>query len=66
MRPEILYPRLQKYAVIPVVAVESIADALPLADALIEGGLPVVEITFRTAVAADVIAKLKKERPQLL
>ena len=66
MRPEILYPRLQKYAVIPVVAVESIADALPLADALIEGGLPVAEITFRTAVAADVIAKLKKERPQLL
>jgi 2-dehydro-3-deoxyphosphogluconate aldolase / (4S)-4-hydroxy-2-oxoglutarate aldolase len=37
-----------------------------LADALIEGGLPVVEITFRTAAALEVIRKLAKERPQLL
>jgi len=39
---------------------------IPLADALIEGGLPVVEITFRTAAAAEVIAKMTQERPQLI
>ena len=37
-----------------------------LADALLEGGLPVAEITFRTPAAARVLAKLSAERPQLL
>jgi 2-dehydro-3-deoxyphosphogluconate aldolase/(4S)-4-hydroxy-2-oxoglutarate aldolase len=41
-------------------------DAYPLADALIEGGLPLIEITFRTAVAADVIAKLKSKNQDIL
>ena len=61
-----LQDKMYKAGVLPVIAIESPDQALPLADALIEGGLPVAEITFRTAVAADVIAKLKKERPQLL
>jgi len=39
---------------------------LPLADALLEGGMPVVEITFRTAAAAEVIRKIAQERPQLV
>jgi 2-dehydro-3-deoxyphosphogluconate aldolase/(4S)-4-hydroxy-2-oxoglutarate aldolase len=57
---------LESYGVIPVVAIESLEHAIPLADALIEGGLPVAEITFRTQSAADVIKTLKKERPELL
>jgi len=57
---------MSKYGVIPVIAIESTEFALPLADALIAGGLPVAEITFRTQAAADVIAKLKRERPELL
>lgn len=61
-----LLEKLREFAVIPVVAIDSSELALPLADALIEGGLPIVEITFRTAAAAVVIAKLKKERPNLL
>jgi 2-dehydro-3-deoxyphosphogluconate aldolase/(4S)-4-hydroxy-2-oxoglutarate aldolase len=52
--------------VIPVIAIESVEDALPLADALLEGGLPLAEITFRTAAAADVIDRLAELRPELL
>jgi 2-dehydro-3-deoxyphosphogluconate aldolase/(4S)-4-hydroxy-2-oxoglutarate aldolase len=61
-----LFSRLAELRVIPVLAVESVAAALPLADALIAGGLPVAEITFRTAAAAAVIRKLADERPSLL
>jgi 2-dehydro-3-deoxyphosphogluconate aldolase / (4S)-4-hydroxy-2-oxoglutarate aldolase len=52
--------------VVPVIAIERARDAIALADALLEGGLPVVEVTFRTPAAAEVIAKLASERPQLL
>ena len=56
---------LAEIKVIPVIAIDSIEDAIPLADALLEGGIPAAEITFRTAAAADVINLLSKERPQL-
>jgi 2-dehydro-3-deoxyphosphogluconate aldolase / (4S)-4-hydroxy-2-oxoglutarate aldolase len=58
--------RLSQCGVVPVIAIENGAAALPLADALLQGGLPVVEITFRTAAAAEVIRRLVQERPQLL
>jgi len=66
MTPEELYEKIETVRVVPVIAIDSVDAALPLADALIAGGLPVAEITFRTDAAADVIALLKKERPQLL
>lgn len=47
--------RFKDLRVIPVVAIERAEDAMPLADALIEGGLPCAEITFRTKAAADAI-----------
>jgi 2-dehydro-3-deoxyphosphogluconate aldolase/(4S)-4-hydroxy-2-oxoglutarate aldolase len=56
---------LAEVKVIPVIAIDSIEDAIPMADALLEGGIPAAEITFRTAAAADVIKLLSKERPQL-
>ena len=52
--------------VIPVVAIENAADAMPLADALIEGGLPCAEITFRTAAAADAIRSVAKREDILV
>jgi 2-dehydro-3-deoxyphosphogluconate aldolase / (4S)-4-hydroxy-2-oxoglutarate aldolase len=52
--------------VVPVIAIESAKDAVPLADALLEGGLTVAEITFRTAAAAEVLAIMKAERPDLM
>jgi len=61
-----VYTQIKQYGVVPVVAVDSPESALPLADALISGGLPVAEITFRTKAAADVITLLTKQRPELL
>jgi 2-dehydro-3-deoxyphosphogluconate aldolase/(4S)-4-hydroxy-2-oxoglutarate aldolase len=61
-----VYRLINELRVVPVISIDSVEAALPLADALIEGGLPIAEITFRTAAAADVISILKKERRQLL
>lgn len=58
--------QVAEYGVVPVIAIDSVDHAIPLADALLQGGLPVVEITFRTAAAADVIRKIAKERPKLV
>jgi 2-dehydro-3-deoxyphosphogluconate aldolase/(4S)-4-hydroxy-2-oxoglutarate aldolase len=57
---------IAKHRIVPVIAIESAAHALPLADALLAGGLPIIEVTFRTAAALDVIRVLARERPQLL
>ncbi|MBL0925705.1 MAG: bifunctional 4-hydroxy-2-oxoglutarate aldolase/2-dehydro-3-deoxy-phosphogluconate aldolase [Sphingomonadaceae bacterium] len=46
--------------VIPVLVVEDVAYARPIAEALVAGGLPVLEVTLRTAVALDAIAEMKK------
>ncbi|RMI04849.1 bifunctional 4-hydroxy-2-oxoglutarate aldolase/2-dehydro-3-deoxy-phosphogluconate aldolase [Cellulomonas triticagri] len=47
--------RLAGHRLVPVVVLDEAADAAPLADALVGGGLPVAEVTFRTAAAADAI-----------
>lgn len=61
-----VFEKLARYVVIPVIAIDSADSALPLADALLEGGLPVAEITFRTAAAAEVIARISKDRPAMI
>jgi len=61
-----IFDKMGNFKVIPVIAIEDAHLALDLADTLIEGGLPIAEITFRTAAAAQVIEKLKNERPDLL
>lgn len=55
-----------RLGVIPVLSVEDVERAEPLADALSAGGLPVAEITFRTAAAAAVIDRLSRRRPHVL
>ncbi len=65
MTKEIL-SAIRRCGVVPVVTVERLEMALPLADALMDGGLPIAEITFRTPAAADVIRRLTDERPELL
>ncbi len=52
--------RLAELRLIPVVAIDEAEKAGPLADALLGGGLPCAEITFRTAAALDVIARLAR------
>lgn len=46
--------------VIPVLVVERVEDAEPIARALVAGGLPVIEVTLRTAAALDAIREMKK------
>lgn len=60
------FVRIAAIGVVPVIAIDSVDHALPLADALLEAGLPTAEITFRTQAAADVLARLRDERPELL
>ena len=52
--------------VVPVVAIQDAKDAKPLANALVEGGLPCAEITFRTAAAADAIKAMADAYPEML
>ena len=58
--------RLYNAAVVPVVVLDDAADAVPTARALLAGGVDVMEITFRTAAAADSIAAVAKECPEML
>jgi 2-dehydro-3-deoxyphosphogluconate aldolase / (4S)-4-hydroxy-2-oxoglutarate aldolase len=60
-----IFDTLSQYGIVPVIAIDDAKDALPLADALIAGGLPVAEITFRTAAAREVIASIAKHRPEV-
>ena len=46
--------------VIPVLVIEDPAHAAPIAEALVKGGLPVLEVTLRTAAALDVIREMKQ------
>ena len=57
----ILADTLRKAPVVPVMVIETLEDAVPLARALVAGGLPVLEITFRTAVAKDAIRAIIAE-----
>ena len=52
--------------IVPVIAIEKAEDAEPLAQALIEGGLPCAEVTFRTGAAKESIEKIAKSFPTML
>ena len=58
--------QLYEIGLIPVIKIENAEDAVPLAKALIDGGLPAAEITFRTACAAEAIANITKAFPEML
>ncbi|MFJ6820370.1 bifunctional 4-hydroxy-2-oxoglutarate aldolase/2-dehydro-3-deoxy-phosphogluconate aldolase [Streptomyces niveus] len=50
--------------VVPVVVVDDVADAVPLARALVAGGLPAIEVTLRTPAAPDAIRAIAAEVPE--
>lgn len=50
----------------PVIVIDDAADATPLAEALVGGGLPVAEVTFRTAAAGEALRRISGENPDLL
>ncbi|MCL9780294.1 bifunctional 4-hydroxy-2-oxoglutarate aldolase/2-dehydro-3-deoxy-phosphogluconate aldolase [Vibrio sp. S4M6] len=61
-----LEQQLQQIKVVPVIAIEDAANAVKLAQLLIENGLPCAEITFRTKQAAQAIANMRKAYPDML
>ena len=54
------------FAVVPVVVLEDAKDAVPLADALVKGGLPCAEVTFRTAAAEESSRLMCEKYPEML
>ena len=58
--------RINEIRIIPVIAIDDAAKAVPLARALVEGGLPAAEVTFRTAADEDAIRAIAKEVPEML
>lgn len=58
--------KLGKIGIIPVVVLEDAKDAKPLGDALMKGGLPAAEVTFRTDAAEEAIKIMSKEFPDML
>ncbi|MFB8083353.1 bifunctional 4-hydroxy-2-oxoglutarate aldolase/2-dehydro-3-deoxy-phosphogluconate aldolase [Streptomyces sp. NPDC056013] len=58
-----LAPEASPVPVVPVVVIEDVADAVPLARALLAGGLPLVEVTLRTPAALDAIRAIAAEVP---
>mgnify|MGYP002517837540 CR=1 FL=1 len=57
---------LSKIGIVPVIKIDNAKDAAPLAKALIDGGLPCAEVTFRTAAAKEAIAIIAKEYPEMI
>jgi len=66
MKSDHVFETIARYGVVPVIVVESVSHAAGLADAMMEGGLPLAEITFRTPVAAQVIKAMVSHRPEML
>ena len=58
--------QLSLIGIVPVIAINDAADAVPLAKALIDGGLPCAEVTFRTAAAADAIKAMTEAYPEMV
>ena len=58
--------RIRRAGLVPVVALPAPSLALPLARALLRGGLDVIEITFRTAGASEAIAAIRSNLPEML
>ena len=58
--------KFEELGVVPVVVLENTKDALPLAKALMEGGLPCAEVTFRTEAAQESIRLMAQEYPDML
>ena len=57
--------KISAFGIIPVVVLEDAKDAAPLAKALVEGGLPCAEVTFRTDTAEESIKIMTSEYPDM-
>ena len=57
---------ISKIGIVPVIALDHVEDAAPLAKALCDGGLPCAEVTFRTAAAEESIRIMAEQFPEML
>ena len=56
---------IEEHRLVPVIELDSATDAPFLAEALLKGGLPVIELTFRTGAAAESIAAVRRQFPEM-
>lgn len=63
---EPLAKKIEELGVVPVVVLEEEKNAVPLAEALIDGGLPCAEVTFRTSAAEGAIRQMTEKFPAML
>ena len=59
------FEKVEKTGIVPVVVLERVEDSVPLAKALLKGGIDLMEITFRTECAAECISIISKEVPDM-
>ncbi|MDA0128115.1 bifunctional 4-hydroxy-2-oxoglutarate aldolase/2-dehydro-3-deoxy-phosphogluconate aldolase [Vibrio sp. MarTm2] len=57
--------KLKQFKVIPVIQINKVEHAVPLAKVLVENGLPVAEVTFRTEAAAEAIKAMSEAYPEM-
>ena len=65
-KSEAIYKQFSEIGIIPVVVLNDAKDAEPLGKALMEGGLPAAEVTFRTAAAEESIRIMAEKFPEML
>lgn len=63
---ENIFDKISEYGVVPLVTLDDPNDAVPLARALVEGGIPIAEVTFRTAAGGESIKRMAKEVPEII
>src|SRR5215212_10109836 len=65
VQQSIMTDALRRWRIIPVIVIEDVNNALPLAGALLAGGLPIAEITLRTKAALESLRRIKGEQPEM-
>ncbi|HOV26029.1 MAG TPA: bifunctional 4-hydroxy-2-oxoglutarate aldolase/2-dehydro-3-deoxy-phosphogluconate aldolase [Pseudobacteroides sp.] len=61
-----LVKRISNYGIVPVIKIDNVESAVPLAEALTDAGLPLAEVTFRTAQAEESIRRIIKAYPDMI
>ena len=61
-----VFKKIAQIKIVPLVTVDNVEDAVPLAKALVAGGIPVAEVTFRTPLGGEAIKRIASEVPEVI
>lgn len=61
-----IFEQIGEYGIVPLVTLDDPNDAVPLARALVAGGIPIAEVTFRTDAGGEAIKRMAKEVPEII